>query len=101
MLLSSPNGKAAKDYPDNLSLAGDGFDTVVKAKAVVDKNFKCRNKVSCADILASATREVVAMVITTIKCLYIKRKNQIKFTLFKLLNIVDWRPILSSRVRSS
>ncbi|KAF3620436.1 Peroxidase 16 [Capsicum annuum] len=61
MLLSSPNGKAAKDYPDNLSLAGDGFDTVVKAKAVVDKNFKCRNKVSCADILASATREVVAM----------------------------------------
>ncbi|CAN4084973.1 unnamed protein product [Withania somnifera] len=61
MLLSSPNGKAAKDHPDNLSLAGDGFDTVVKAKAAVDRDPKCRNKVSCADILALATREVVAM----------------------------------------
>lgn len=62
MLLSSPNGKAEKDHPDNLSLAGDGFDTVVKAKAAVDRDPKCRNKVSCADILALATREVVAMV---------------------------------------
>lgn len=62
MLLSSPNGKAEKDHPDNLSLAGDGFDTVVKAKAAVDSDSKCRNKVSCADILALATREVVAMV---------------------------------------
>lgn len=62
MLLSSPNRKAEKDHPDNLSLAGDGFDTVVKAKAAVDKDSKCRNKVSCADILALATREVVSMV---------------------------------------
>lgn len=62
MLLASPNGKAEKDHPDNLSLAGDGFDTVVKAKAAVDSDSKCRNKVSCADILALATREVVAMV---------------------------------------
>ncbi|XP_059287132.1 peroxidase 16-like [Lycium ferocissimum] len=61
MLLSSPKRNAAKDHPDNLSLAGDGFDTVVKAKAAVDKDSKCRNKVSCADILALATREVVAM----------------------------------------
>ncbi|XP_009600643.1 peroxidase 16-like [Nicotiana tomentosiformis] len=61
MLLSSPNRKAEKDHPDNLSLAGDGFDTVVKAKAAVDKDSKCRNKVSCADILALATREVVSM----------------------------------------
>ncbi|KAM3301113.1 hypothetical protein P3S67_015613 [Capsicum chacoense] len=61
MLLSSPNGKATKDYPDNLSLAGDGFDIVVKAKAVVDKDSKCSNKVYCADILALATREVFAM----------------------------------------
>ncbi|KAL3363111.1 hypothetical protein AABB24_012421, partial [Solanum stoloniferum] len=61
MLLASPNGKAEKDHPDNLSLAGDGFDTVVKAKAAVDSDSKCRNKVSCADILALATREVVAM----------------------------------------
>ncbi|KAJ6965474.1 class III peroxidase [Populus alba x Populus x berolinensis] len=33
---SSPNGDAEKDAPDNLSLAGDGFDTVVKAKQEVE-----------------------------------------------------------------
>ncbi|KAG2241698.1 hypothetical protein Bca52824_090271 [Brassica carinata] len=50
-----------KDHPDDMSLAGDGFDTVVKAKQAVDRDPKCRNKVSCADILALATREVVVL----------------------------------------
>ncbi|KAJ6949255.1 hypothetical protein NC651_003299 [Populus alba x Populus x berolinensis] len=35
-MVSSPNGDAKKDAPDNLSLAGDGFDTVVKAKQEVE-----------------------------------------------------------------
>lgn len=61
VLLASPNGNAEKDHPDDLSLAGDGFDTVIKAKAAVDSDPKCRNKVSCADILALATRDVVAL----------------------------------------
>lgn len=60
--MSTGNNKAEKDHPDNLSLAGDGFDTVIKAKAAVDANPSCRNKVSCADILAMATRDVVALV---------------------------------------
>ncbi|KAI5415050.1 Peroxidase 16, variant 3 [Lathyrus oleraceus] len=59
VLIQSPNNKAEKDHPDDVSLAGDGFDTVIKAKAAVDKDPKCRNKVSCADILALATRDVV------------------------------------------
>ncbi|XP_057787253.1 peroxidase 16 [Salvia miltiorrhiza] len=59
IMIASPNGQAEKDHPDNLSLAGDGFDTVVKAKAAVDSNPQCRNKVSCADILALAARDVV------------------------------------------
>uniref|UniRef100_A0A803PEE8 Peroxidase n=1 Tax=Cannabis sativa TaxID=3483 RepID=A0A803PEE8_CANSA len=46
---------------DNLSLAGDGFDTVIKAKAAVDAVPSCKNKVSCADILTMATRDVVAL----------------------------------------
>lgn len=62
VIASSGNNKAEKDHPDNLSLAGDGFDTVIKAKAAVDANPRCRNKVSCADILAMATRDVVALV---------------------------------------
>jgi peroxidase len=61
-LIQSPNNKAEKDHPDDISLAGDGFDTVIKAKAAVDRDPKCRNKVSCADILALATRDVVNLV---------------------------------------
>ena len=58
----SNNLNAEKDHPDDQSLAGDGFDTVIQAKAALDSNPNCRNKVSCADILALATRDVVALV---------------------------------------
>ncbi|XVF69975.1 hypothetical protein PTKIN_Ptkin11bG0124100 [Pterospermum kingtungense] len=61
VLLASPNGNAEKDHSDDISLAGDGFDTVIKAKAAVDSVPQCRNKVSCADILALATRDVIAL----------------------------------------
>ncbi|XP_052195047.1 peroxidase 51 [Diospyros lotus] len=61
IVASSGNKKAEKDHPDNLSLAGDGFDTVIKAKAAVDAVPGCSNKVSCADILAMATRDVIAL----------------------------------------
>ncbi|CAI0555848.1 unnamed protein product [Linum tenue] len=61
VILASPTNDAEKDHPDNLSLAGDGFDTVIKAKAAVDADPSCRNKVSCADILALATRDVVSL----------------------------------------
>ncbi|KAK8511688.1 hypothetical protein V6N13_029281 [Hibiscus sabdariffa] len=36
ILLASANGNNEKDHPDDISLAGDGFDTVIKAKAAVD-----------------------------------------------------------------
>ena len=62
IIASTPNNQAEKDHPDNLSLAGDGFDTVIKAKAAVDAVASCRNKVSCADILAMAARDVIALV---------------------------------------
>ncbi|KAM7516463.1 hypothetical protein LguiA_006046 [Lonicera macranthoides] len=61
IISSSVRNKAEKDHPDNLSLAGDGFDTVIKAKAAVDAIPSCRNKVSCADILTMATRDVIAL----------------------------------------
>lgn len=61
-MASTDRNKAEKDHPDNLSLAGDGFDTVIKAKAAVDAVRTCRNKVSCADILALATRDVIVLV---------------------------------------
>lgn len=61
IVASTGSNTAEKDHPDNLSLAGDGFDTVIKAKAAVDAIPSCRNKVSCADILAMATRDVIAL----------------------------------------
>ncbi|MED6146147.1 Peroxidase 51 [Stylosanthes scabra] len=61
LVASTGGNQAEKDHPDNLSLAGDGFDTVIKAKAAVDAVPQCRNKVSCADILALATRDVIAL----------------------------------------
>lgn len=60
MMISSPNGDAEKDSSDNLSLAGDGFDTVIKAKQAVEA--QCPDVVSCADILALAARDVVVLV---------------------------------------
>ncbi|ESQ31227.1 hypothetical protein EUTSA_v10004576mg [Eutrema salsugineum] len=59
LIQSTPDNKAEKDHPDNVSLAGDGFDVVIKAKKALDAIPSCRNKVSCADILALATRDVV------------------------------------------
>ncbi|KAL9464195.1 hypothetical protein AB3S75_001904 [Citrus x aurantiifolia] len=59
IIQSAGKNTAEKDHPDNLSLAGDGFDTVVKAKQAVEQ--VCKNTVSCADILALATRDVIAL----------------------------------------
>ncbi|XP_071692129.1 peroxidase 55-like [Rutidosis leptorrhynchoides] len=58
VMIASPNQDAEKDAPDNLSLAGDGFDTVIKAKQAVES--VCPGVVSCADILTIAARDVVA-----------------------------------------
>ncbi|KAL6643752.1 hypothetical protein ACP70R_018518 [Stipagrostis hirtigluma subsp. patula] len=61
VVASTEGNTAEKDNPVNLSLAGDGFDTVIRAKAAVDAVPECRNRVSCADILAMATRDVIAL----------------------------------------
>ncbi|KAK8593094.1 hypothetical protein V6N13_043291 [Hibiscus sabdariffa] len=59
VIIASPNGDAEKDASDNLSLAGDGFDTVIKAKKAVEA--KCPKVVSCANILAIAARDVIVL----------------------------------------
>ncbi|KAL2965283.1 hypothetical protein AAZX31_16G052400 [Glycine max] len=59
VIISSPNGDAEKDAEENISLPGDGFDTVIKAKQAVESS--CPGVVSCADILALATRDVIGL----------------------------------------
>lgn len=73
MLISSKWGSkelAERDAEDNKELAEEAFDSVSKAKALVES--KCPGVVSCADILAIAARDFVHLVSTHI------------FTLFKL-----------------
>lgn len=59
LISSTPFNKAERDADINLSLPGDAFDVVVRAKTALE--LACPNTVSCADILAVATRDLVTM----------------------------------------
>ncbi|KAI4347664.1 hypothetical protein L6164_008455 [Bauhinia variegata] len=59
LISSNSFNKAERDNDINLSLPGDGFDVIVRAKTALE--LACPNTVSCADILAVATRDLVVM----------------------------------------
>lgn len=59
ILIEKPNKDDEKDNFDNLFLRTDGYRTVLAAKAAVDADPLCTNKVSCADIVALAARDAV------------------------------------------
>ncbi|CAN1162726.1 Peroxidase 63 [Linum perenne] len=60
LISSTSFNKAERDAQINLSLPGDAFDLVVRAKTALE--LACPNTVSCSDILAVATRDLVTMV---------------------------------------
>ena len=62
LIASKPGSKelAEKDAEENRELKVEGFETVRKAKELVER--KCPGVVSCADILAIAARDYVHLV---------------------------------------
>lgn len=60
LISSTAFNSAERDADINLSLPGDAFDLVTRAKTALE--LSCPNTVSCADILAVATRDLVTMV---------------------------------------
>ncbi|KEH16184.1 putative peroxidase [Medicago truncatula] len=59
LLSSTPFNKAERDNDINLSLPGDSFDLIVRIKTALE--LSCPNTVSCSDILATATRDLLIM----------------------------------------
>ena len=59
LLSSTPFSRAERDADINLSLPGDAFDVVVRAKTALE--LACPGTVSCADILALAARDLLTM----------------------------------------
>ncbi|KAJ4792338.1 Peroxidase [Rhynchospora pubera] len=59
ILIQNPNGDDEQHNFDNQFLRADGYRTVLAAKAAVDADPQCTNKVSCADIIALAARDAV------------------------------------------
>lgn len=62
LIATKPGSKelAEKDALDNKDLRVEGFESIRKAKALVES--KCPGVVSCADILAIAARDYVHLV---------------------------------------
>lgn len=62
LISTKPGSKqwAEKDAEDNKDLAVEAFDSIKKAKSLLET--KCPGVVSCADILAIAARDFVHLV---------------------------------------
>lgn len=64
---------AEKDAEDNKGLREEGFESIKKAKALVES--KCPGVVSCADILAIAARDFIHLVRASAFSLYSKKSG--------------------------
>ncbi|KAL1188589.1 Peroxidase 31 [Cardamine amara subsp. amara] len=60
LISSTAFNTAERDSSINLSLPGDGFDVIVRAKTALE--LACPNTVSCSDIITVATRDLLITV---------------------------------------
>ncbi|PIA40328.1 hypothetical protein AQUCO_02500191v1 [Aquilegia coerulea] len=60
LVASSATNKAERDADMNINLPGDAFDLITRAKAILE--LTCPGVVSCSDILAQATRDLIKLV---------------------------------------
>ncbi|KAK8521876.1 hypothetical protein V6N13_021953 [Hibiscus sabdariffa] len=73
LISSMPFNKAERDADINLSLPGDPCDLIVRAKTALE--LSCPNTVSCSDILAVATRDLIIMLGGPYYNIYLGWKN--------------------------
>lgn len=66
VLLSGPDDEHSAGADTTLS--PDALDLVTRAKVAVDADPCCANRLSCADILALAARDVVSKVLCCVVC---------------------------------
>jgi peroxidase len=67
-MLMAANGDDESHSGADATLSPDAVDAVNKAKAAVEALPGCAGKVSCADILAMAARDVVSLVKSCSSC---------------------------------
>ncbi|KAL4379063.1 hypothetical protein GQ457_02G020020 [Hibiscus cannabinus] len=73
LISSTPFNKAERDADINLSLPGDPFDLIVRAKTALE--LSCPTTVSCSDILAVAARDLIVMLGGPYYNVYLGRKD--------------------------
>jgi Peroxidase len=61
-MITNSNNDDERHNGENMFLREDGYTTIIQAKAAVDADPQCANKVSCADIMALAARDAVVLV---------------------------------------
>lgn len=71
LISSKPGSKmlVEKDAEDNKDLRVEGFETISKAKALLES--KCPGVVSCSDIMAIAARDYVHLVRDSFICQFL------------------------------
>lgn len=87
LISTKPGSKilAEKDAEDNKDLAMEAFDSINKAKALVES--KCPGVVSCSDILAIAARDFVHLV--SLLLLFIKKGRFLGNFCFDACHCID------------